>query len=233
MKLLVIIIGLNFGEEHKNNIQILDNYMKQSGANIEYCGISSHNDFYVFEDIIEFKYKIINNKLQLSKICDFITEYKEKLDHDWYIKIRPDIKLLDNISFDILSKDAINGRARVYRGRKRIKYGTSVHGEGCWKLINDSHYVDCEDDIILDDMLYIFHKNVIQNGAFTKIPQMPPDIREHEWFRDTREHERFRDTREHEWFHFYVFSNRNIKMNVIGINLCNTQYETYSGDINM
>jgi hypothetical protein len=215
MKILIIICGHYFGKEHIDNIQILDNYMKQSGTNIEYCGISSHNDFYVFEDTIQFKYKIINNKLQLSKICDFITEYKEKLDHDWYIKIRPDIKLLNNIDFNILPKDAISGRARVYQGRKQIKYGNSVYGEGCWKLINDSHYVDCEDNIILDDMLYIFHKNIIQNGAFNKIPKMPPD------------------THEHEWFHFYVFSNRNIKMNVIGINLCNTKYHVYSGDINM
>jgi hypothetical protein len=64
-------------------------------------------------------------------------------------------------------------------------------------------------------MLYIFHKNIIQNGAFNKIPKMPPD------------------THENERFHSYVFSNHNIKMNVIGINLCNTKYHVYSGDINM
>lgn len=215
MKILIIISGHYFGKEHIDNIQILDNYMKQSGANIEYCGISSNNDFYVFEDIIEFKYKIINNKPQLSKICDFITEYKEKLDHDWYIKIRPDIKLLNNIDFNILSKDAINGRARFYKGRKRIKYGNSVPvpGEGCSKNYNDSsHYVDCEDNIILDDMFYIFHKNSIQNGAFNKIPQVP---------------------REAETEHSNMYSTRNIKMNVIGINLCNTKYQTCSGHINM
>jgi len=214
MKILIIICGHYFGKEHIENIQILDNYMKQSGANIEYCGISSNNDFYVFEDIIEFKYKIINNKLQLSKICDFITEYKEKLDHDWYMKIRPDIKLLNNIDFNILSKDAINGRARKYTGRKQIKYGYSAFGEVS-KLYNESHYVDCEDIIMLDDMLYIFYKNSIQNGVFDKIPQMPPGMCEAEGE------------------HSNMFSTRNIKMNVIGINLCNTKHQAYSRDINM
>lgn len=215
MKVLLIIAGYHFGKEHINNIQILDTYMKQSGANIEYCGISSHDDFYIFEDTIQFKYKIINNKLQLSKICDFITEYKEQLDYNWYIKIRPDIKLLDHIPYDKLSEDAINGRARVYQGLKQIKYGNSVYGKGRYKHVNHSHYVNCEEHIILDDMIYIFHKNIIQNGAFEKIPPTPPN------------------TIENEWFHSNIFTERNIKMNVIGINMYNTKLDVYSGDINI
>ncbi len=216
MKILIIIAGNFFGKEHIENIQILDNYMKQNGT-IEYCGISSNDDFSVFEDTIQFKYKIINGKLQLSKICDFISEYKEILDHDWYMKIRPDIKLLDNISFDLLSENAINSRARIYYGPKRIKYGNALNGEGPWKYINDCVYRDIEEDIHPDDMLYIFHKNIMKTCAFDTLPIRPIINR--------------RD--EHETFHKNVFTSRGIKMNVIGINLCNTTHGTYSGDVNM
>ena len=218
MKILIIISGSFFGKEHIENIQILDNYMKQNGT-IEYCGISSNDDFSVFEDTIQFKYKIISTKQQLSKICDFITEYKEALDHDWYIKIRPDIKILDNISFDLLSKDAINSRARIYWGPKRIKYGNSINGEGPWKNINDCEYKDIEEYVFPDDMLYIFHKNIIKTCAFDTLP-----IRPFSTLQEDGEHERF---------HRNVFMSRGIKMNVIGINLCNTTHGAYSGDINM
>jgi len=213
MKLLIIISGLYFGEEHKNNIQILDNYMKQTGIDFEYCGISSHDDFHIFEDIIQFKYKTINNQRQLSKICDFITCYKQHLDYDWYIKTRPDIKLLGNIPFDMLSNDAINARMRVYHGPKKIKYGNSVNGEGIYKVYNDSLYVDTEKCSVLDDMFYIFHKNIIEKGAFETLPDD--------------------NSRQDEWFHSSIFNNRNIKTNIIGIYLCNTKHGVYSGDTNM
>jgi len=213
MKLLIIISGLYLGEEHKNNIQILDNYMKQTGIDFEYCGISSQDDFHIFEDIIKFKYKNINTQLQLSKICDFITYYKKTLDYDWYIKIRPDIKLLGNIPFDMLSENAINARMRAYLGPKKIKYGNSVNGEGIFKSINNSDYVDTEVSTIMDDMLYIFHKNIIKKGAFETLPHI--------------------DSKQDEWFHSTIFNNRNIKMNIIGINMCNTRLGVYSGDTNM
>ena len=64
-------------------------------------------------------------------------------------------------------------------------------------------------------MIYIFHKNIIQKGAFEKIPPTPPD------------------TNENEWFHSNIFTERNIKMNVIGINMYNTKLEVYSGNINI
>ena len=186
--------------------------MKKNGIEIEYCGISNQDDFHNYETIIQFKYKIINKKQQLDKICDFITEYNGKLDYDWYLKIRPHIKLLDTIEFDMLSEHAINARARVYNGPRKIKYGMSINGQGCWKNIGDCHYADIEHNIILDDMIYIFHKNIVQNNAFNKI-----SITKHQ----------------DEWEHTRVFNERNIKLNVIGINLCFTKYNAFSGNINM
>lgn len=214
MKLLIILSSNDFDEKWCDNIKCLNDYMKNNGIEYDYCGISSNNDFYIYEHIIQYKYKIINTKKQLSKICDFITEYKSELDYDWYMKIRPEIKLLDNINFRILSDNAINARARIYNGPRKIEYGMVVNGEGAWKNVGDCHYADNE-DIILDDMLYIFHKNIVQNNAFEKIPiSMQCEL-------------------ENEPYHTCIFNKRKIQLNVIGINLCMIKYGCFSGNINM
>ena len=212
MRLLIIVSNHIFHKECCDNIKLLNDYMKNTGIEFDYCGISNQNDFDVYETIIQFKYKIINNKKQLSKICDFITEYKSQLDYDWYMKIRPEIKLLDNIAFHTLSESAINARARVYNGPKKIQYGMSINGAGIHKNIGDCNYADRERNIIIDDMIYIFHKNIL--NAFEKI--QPSKIKEDEWER-TR-----------------VFHLRKIKFNVIGIHLCFTKFGgCFSGNINM
>ena len=213
MRLLIILSSNKFYEKWSDNIKCLNDYMKNNGIEYDYCGISGENDFDIYETIIHFKYKIINTKKQLSKICDFITEYKSELDYDWYMKIRPEIKLLDNIDFHTLSDNAINARARVYNGPRKIEYGISVNGEGCWKNVGDCHYADNEHNIVIDDMLYIFHNNIIQNNAFEIIPTS--------------------DNNEHEWAHTNLFNERKIRLNVIGINLCMTKYGCFSGNINM
>jgi hypothetical protein len=212
MTVLIIISNHLFDKKWSDNIKILNDYMKMSDHKVDYCGISNQDDFHNYEDIIQFKYKIINTKEQLNKICDFITDYKLKLDYDWYIKIRPEIKLIENIPFAMLSENAINSRARVYNGPSRIKYGMSINGEGRWKNIGDCFYAEHEHDIVLDDMFYIFHKNIIQMNAFNRIdyPHM-----------------------QNEWGHTELFKNRVIPLNIIGIHLCFTKYNTYSGDINI
>lgn len=215
MKLLIILCNHYFDKNWCNNIQCLNDYMKHNDMEIEYCGICNQNDFHIYESIITFKYKILNTKYQFSKICDFLTEYKSELDYDWYMKFRPEIKLLDTIDFNMLSENAINARARVYKGPKKIKYGMSVNGEGPWKNIGDCHYANNEDNIILDDIIYIFHKNILQQNAFEKIP--------------------ISIEKENEWVHTNVFNQRNIQLNVIGIHLCliKNYYTSFSGNINM
>jgi len=212
MKLLIIISNHIFDKAWCDNIKILNDYMKNNCIEIDYCGISNQNDFDIYETIIQFKYKIINTKKQLSKICDFITEYKSQLDYDWYMKIRSEVKLFDIDFFHMLSENAINARARVYNGPKKIKYGISVNGEGPWKNIGDCHYADSEHNIILDDMIYIFHKNIVEKNAFEKITPLQYEC---------------------EWEHSFLFNQRQIQLNVIGINLCLTKYDAFSGNINM
>jgi hypothetical protein len=194
-----------------NNIKIINDYLKKDNI-VEYCGISNNDDFSNYESVISFKYKMINDKFQLSKICDFITEYKNDLDYDWYIKIRPDLRLLQNINFEILSDTGINARARVYNGPLQLMHGLSVSGEGFWKNILDCHYNIYETEIVLDDMIFIFHHNVVLMDGFEKFEQ---------------------DGRQHEWFHTNIWKSRNIHLNVIGINLEFTRHNSYSGHINI
>ena len=75
MKLLIILSNHTFDKMWCDNIKCLNDYMKNNCIEYDYCGISNQNDFDIYETIIQFKYKIINTKKQLNKICDFITEY--------------------------------------------------------------------------------------------------------------------------------------------------------------
>jgi hypothetical protein len=213
MKLLVILCSHEFNIKYSNNIKILHDYM--SMLDVEYCGISNQDDFGNYETIINFKYKIINPKYQLSKLCDFITDNKSELDYDWYFKIRPDVKLLENINFDILSDNAINARARVYNGPKHIKYGLSTGGIGMWSNIRAVTYSSNEYDIILDDQLFIFNKKIIDRGGFDKIGEISG------WWGNS----------ENEWGHTQIYNKRNIPLNVIGLYVEFTKNNTFSGNI--
>lgn len=211
MKLLIIISGDTFDVKYSDNIRILNDCINSSSIEVHYCGISSNDDFSNYENIISFKYKIINTSHQLSKLCDFITDYKSELYYDWYIKIRPEIKLLENIKFNKLSDNCINARARVYNGPSQIKYGMSINGIGCWSNVGDRRYRYAEKNIILDDQFFIFHKNIIENNAFDKI-------------------DKTNTTRQNEWFHAQIFNDRKIPFNVIGIHACFTKFNVFSGD---
>jgi hypothetical protein len=213
MKILVIICGHEFSPEYCDNIKILKEYLSQTqNTTVEYCGITNSNTFHSYEHILTFKYKIVDTSYQLSKICNFITTFSDTLEYDWFIKFRPDLKLLEPINFNALSDVAINARARVYNGPRKIKFGMSINGEGAWRNVGDCKYDKYEHDIILDDHLFIFHNNVIKYGAFNKTES---------------------PNKQDEWGHSKLWKERNIPIHVIGINLCITKYRCYSGDVNV
>ena len=202
--------------EFVENIKILNEYMNLSG-DVEYAGVSCKDDFNNYKNIINFKYKMINPKKQFNKMCDFITKYKEELNYDWFIKIRPNVKLLEPINFNSLINNSINGRARVYKGPKKIMYGISVGGIGYWEQHKEYSFNENELEIILDDQLYIFDKNVIINNGFYEIIN-------------------YTDEPEHEWFHTNKWKERSMNLNVIGINMIfmySKDRIAYSGNINM
>ena len=62
-RILNILSSNNFDENWGDNIKCLNDCMKNTGIEYDYCGISGKNDFDIYENIIQFKYKIINTVL--------------------------------------------------------------------------------------------------------------------------------------------------------------------------
>jgi len=199
MRILVIISSYKMHKSLASNIMIFNEFIKKTGYIVDYAGISSEDDFINYEDIITFKYKMINTKKQLDKICDFISQ--NTLDYDWFIKVRPEVKLLEPINFNSLLPNSINGRARVYNGPRNIPYGLTVGGEGAWNMYKDSSYYNYEIDVVVDDQLFIFDKKVIEMGGFSKnyIDSDNDCINER--------------------YHTKYYNSKNININIIGINM--------------
>ena len=220
MKILIIITGHNINE-YSHSIKKLYDYFNYNYPNdvTDYACISSSN-VTMIEQCINIKYKEIDTSQQLTKVCNFITKYYNELDYDWFIKVRPEIIINDKINFEELNIDSINARAREYIGPKRLLYGNSVNGDGKHKLHNASTYNINEQLIILDDQLYIFHRKIIDSGAFN-------NTMDEKWFTY--------NNIEHEWYHSCCWKSRNIQVNVIDINLVlrknNGEYFT-SGRLN-
>ena len=87
MKILVIFISHKMSLDFIEQVTIFDKYMKELPHTIEYAGISSFDDFHNYESIINFKYKMINPKRQITKLSDFLTTYKTNFDYDLFINI--------------------------------------------------------------------------------------------------------------------------------------------------
>lgn len=220
MKVLVLVVNRQM--DNAPNIKILDDFLKViPGIKVDYAGIARIDSFDAYNGIISFKYKIISYKQQINKVCDFITDYRRELDYDWYIKIRPDIKLLEPIRFDLLVDTAVNARAREYIGPRFVKDGNSVGGEGKWKHIDGSSYADSEQKLVLDDMIYIFSHKMVEKGAFNKVTR-----------KEVKEIFSPYSFKEFEWVQTGLWDSRGIPKYVIGIPCYNTTHAMYSGDIN-
>lgn len=210
MRLLVIIATNKMAINLKRNIIRLDFLLRHQGHYVDYAGISCVDDFANYEDIIKFKYKEIDNKYQLTKMCNFIQKYK--LEYDWFIRFRTEMFLLDPINFTNLCPSSINARARKYVGPKRIQYGMSIE--------LPATFSEEETLVELDDQIYIFHKNVIDKGGFSGIEGYHNKI-----------------TIENETVHAEFWNLRGIPFNIIPINAlfirdpCWIAYQ--SGNLNM
>ena len=215
IKLLVIICSKNFDTKDCENIKILNDYLLSiPNIKVEYCGITHDIEYFkIFEHIITFKYKIVNTKPQLSKICDFISENKSTFDYNYFIKTRPEIKCLNKINFDMIDVNCISARVRDYKGPEKIKYG--LVGPIEMLKLPDITYAETEQKLILDDKIYIFSNNIVNKGAFNKLPN------------------EYDNVLQDEWFHTKIFNERHIPIKVVGINTLFTKYNVYSGDLNM
>ena len=122
---------------------------------IDYACISSTDNFTNLDKLLNLKYKEIDSKKQLSKVCNFITKFKDELDYDWFIKIRPEVQIFSRIDFESLPRNTISARVREYLGPKKIMYGNSTSGPGWNQSINDCKFSEKEEIIILDDQIII------------------------------------------------------------------------------
>ena len=202
MKILCIITtGGNLDEYLENIILFRDSMQKDHPTDlIDYACISSFDNFSDIDKVLNLKYKEIDSKKQLTKICNFITKYKDELDYDWFIKSRPEVQIFSRINLEFLPKNAISARVREYKGTKRIMYGNSTSGPGYAKHINDCRFSLFNRKIVLDDQLYVFDKEVIESGAFAEFDSQ-------------------KDSIQHEWVHSNCWRERKINLNVIGIQL--------------
>ena len=210
--ILIILSTNEMYPEFKPQTVTLKKYIEHLSKtyNVDLAGISSKDDFSNYEDTLVFKYKYVNAKAQVSKICDFISENRDKLNYDWYFRTRPEEELLDFdcINFETLPKDAVSARAREYAGPFTGKYSCSVGGEGSFKDIKACLYKPELEKLVLDSNDYVFHKTVVEKGGFAKITQEEKD-----WEKSTGRNN------EDEWFFDNIMVSRNIKKNIIGINL--------------
>ena len=220
MKILVIIASSYLSNRRfLSNIEILKKMSIElpSDFTVEYAAISNFNDFELYDELLNFKYKIIDTNKQLSKLCSFISSCQEK--YDWYIKFRPEIELIDNpFVFNNYCKYSINARLRSYKGPRIIEYGSSIGGEGCWKEHGiDIEYSDIESRLILDDIIYIFHRNVIDIGGFSELS------------------DEYTEKRQDEWLHTEVWKSRLISLNPIRLylKLLRDDVYAYSGNVNI
>lgn len=213
MKILVIITTGGNLEEYIDSIITFRDFICKNYSNcmVDYACISSSYNFDPLEGVLSLKYKEVNPKRQLSKLCDFITKYKEELTYDWFIKTRPEIHLNRVVDLFSLSLNSIHARAREYKGPKKILFGTSTGGSGFHRNDKGSEYSDIEETIVLDDQFYIFHREVIDLDAF--LPFEPDHVPE--WYIANNIMCKW----EHEWLHSNCWKSRNIQMNVIGIDI--------------
>jgi hypothetical protein len=180
-----MVISHVLDEKYINNI-------KNSFKNADFALITSEE----YRGSIEFKYKVVNPKHQLAKMCGFLNSLGEK--YDWYVKIRPDIEINRCISFDNLSKDAVNARCRVYIGNKKIPYGSSLGGIWEQEHIKSIGYHPTHEHVVLDDQLYIFHRNVLEKGVC-----LPP----------------LEEGKCSEWCHTNHWIQRGVKLNPVGYDI--------------
>lgn len=208
-RLLVMIVGDSMTRQYIPHIHTIKSFMDtiSSTFTVEYACISSNNDFDLYDSILSFKHKVINNKRQLEKVCDFLSTCPEK--YDWYIKIRPEVLLLELPDILSLPTDSIHARVRGYIGPKKVYFGSSVGGTGGWSRFNkDTIHSENETHVWLDDHIYIFNHHVVDMGAFAILT---PDINKFlPWNYDTRQDESI---------HNSVWNHRNIKKSVIRIHL--------------
>jgi hypothetical protein len=223
--ILIILSTNEMYPEFKPQVETLRKYIEHLSKTyrVDLAGISSKDDFSNYSDVLDFKYKYVNPKLQVSKMCDFVSENRDTLKYDWYLKTRPEVEMMDfdTIDFKNLPKDAVSARAREYTGPFQGKHSCSVGGEGSFSHIKACFFNKEQQKLSIDDNVYVFHKTTVDNGGFSQITE--------------GELPRPGEEGEHEWYFSRVLTARGINLNIIGIDMLFTRKSRgesiYSGNV--
>jgi len=168
MRILLILNSYQMKIEFESSMKTIQDrlisVLKNEDQQVDICSISSYDDHTTYEHIIgKIKYKLITPEKQFEKII-YAFKNIDLTSYDWFIKIRPDLTLLEDINTaKILSCDnnSINARSRWYIGPHiNIPYGTSHSFKSGDPWEESWIYSETVKDITPDDHIYIFNKNI-------------------------------------------------------------------------
>jgi len=224
-KILFMLTGAIMDSRYLDNIKILGNYIQKLSEEyaVDIACISGRDDFEVFDSILHFTYKVVTTKKQLDKVCDFVSECAES--YDWYVKIRAEVRLLEQLDFASFCENSINARARVYNGPLCVKNGSAVGGDGYLNYVHAIHYSPELQEIVLDEMIYIFHKNIVERG-FRRISDEERGCQE--WYVGSL-------WNQHEWYHTAVWKSRGLPLRLVGlkVDFTHSGRHAFSADLNV
>jgi hypothetical protein len=74
--------------------------------------------------------------------------------------------------------------------------------------VHAMHYSPTHEELIVDEMLYIFHRNLVEKGAFAPLTNEERGRRE--WYISS-------PGKQHEWFHTGVWKHRQIPLQLVSL----------------
>ena len=246
-KILVIFISRDIKDSDNNLLTIKKNLidsLKNDNTIVDLCSVLSQQEINntSYKNILgNFKYEFINNEPQLRKLCSIFNTINYD-DYDWYIKVRPEINLLETITHEKLetfSKEKVNTRCRGYYGPHiNLPYGCSIQNirtapHNVKEYYNYKKYNDKYTIINPDDQMFFFHKNIAAKAfapfSFEKYLEFSEKLKSQTkkpfWFYSLYEWSIIDNyfiknkNREAEGYHGFIWYNRNILINPISINL--------------
>lgn len=232
-RILLIISSNTMNIEYQENIKCIKEKIVNNFNNIDICLISSYEDYNNYDNIINVKYKIKCEGRQFTKMVELFKFLNiKKTNYDWYIKIRPDLLVLDNINDKILNicnKNCLNSRLRFYIGPDlNIKHGASHTTNDAWSKswIYNSTILT----VVPDDQIYIFHKNIAEK-CFAPIIYsiISNEVIDYYYFhcntgwtltkRNIHDIIKLGLTTQLEWFFRDILNLRDIEINPLGLNV--------------
>lgn len=178
-RILLIFVSKNLNFKDKRCLfsikkNIIENFKNQN-FQVDIAAVTSEPYKNQYQKILgNFKYNIISKGGQLSKIIDLLEKITFN-EYEWFIKIRPEVLILEPFSFENFSKEKLNSRVRHYYGPFiNIKKIVSVPSHEVKKSQDSDINIKCfnrndfkhydEEIIHPDDQIFIFHRNIVMKG---------------------------------------------------------------------